>query len=80
MQSNEKSKGVETLHLKSEVIPIEEDEIQPIKNVHEEHHENLNGGITEFYYFEPQQQNVKVEDKSKLKYLSNRFVLTIFSF
>jgi hypothetical protein len=82
MESNEKSKDFEELHLKSEVIPIEEDEIQPMKNVHGEHHENLNGGITEFY--EPQQNNsdsiVKVEDKSKFKYLSSRFALTLFLF
>lgn len=85
MQSVKSLQAIETLYVKNEVITIDEDEIQSMKNdeihVQEEPH---NGGSL-IYYFEPQQKSnliVNTEDKSKifLETLKQRSSLIFYSF
>lgn len=73
MQSVKSIAHIETLHVKNEVITIDEDETQSIKNdesqAQEEPEIQSNGGTSKLiYYFEPQQKSnyiINTEDKSK---------------
>lgn len=75
MQSAKSLLNIEPLQVKTEVITIDEDEIQLIKNEEFQAQELLqnqrNGGASKLiYYFEPQQKSnyeTNLEDKSKSK-------------
>lgn len=75
MQSVRNIPHIETFDVKNEVITIDEDEIQSIRNdetgSHEEPNEIQNNGGTSklIYYFEPQEKTnftINADDKSKL--------------
>lgn len=72
MQAVKNISHFETLHVKNEVISIDEVEIQSIKNeeLPEEAHKIQNGASKLIYYFEPQEKSnfvISMEDKSKSK-------------
>jgi hypothetical protein len=75
MQSAKNIQNIEPLQVKSEVITIEEDEIQTTENddfrLLDEPNEISNGGASNLiYYFEPQEKSnliISLDDKSKLQ-------------
>lgn len=69
MQSVKKIQSIEALQVKSEVITIDEGEIQSIKNEQILQQEDPDGGSQLIYYFEPQQKKnliINTEEKSKI--------------
>lgn len=73
MQSVKRHHQIETLHVKNEVITIDEDVLHSIKTEDYRAQEEANiqnGGTSKLiYYFEPQEKSnsvMKAEDKSEL--------------
>lgn len=73
MQSVKHHHQIQTLHVKNEVITIDEDVLQSIKTEDYRVQEEVNiqnGGTSKLiYYFEPQEKSnsvMKAEDKSEL--------------